>query len=105
MAGTRLAIYGDELSERQDLTREFVGIIFLAPVTQLPEIVTTIIAAQVDNAALVLGNMFGGITMQTAIVASYTRIFRNAVRIVPDSMMSYSAGNTSLEDLNHQVVR
>ena len=68
-AGTRLAIYGDELAERLNLTREFVGLIFLATVTSLPEIVTTITAAQVDNAALVLGNLFGGVTMQTAILA------------------------------------
>jgi len=69
MAGTRLALLGDELADRLNLTREFVGLIFLATATELPEIVTTITAAQVGNAALVLGNMFGGITMQTAILA------------------------------------
>jgi cation:H+ antiporter len=69
IAGTRLAIHGNELAERLGLTKEFVGLIFLATVTELPEIVTTITAAQVENASLVLGNMFGGITMQTAILA------------------------------------
>ena len=69
IAGTRLAIHGDELAERLGLTKEFIGLIFLATVTELPEIITTVTAAQVDNAALVLGNMFGGITMQTAILA------------------------------------
>lgn len=69
IAGTRLAEYGDEIAERLNLTREFVGLIFLATVTEFPEIVTTITAAQVDNPSLVLGNMFGGITMQTAILA------------------------------------
>ena len=69
MSGTRLAVLGDELAERLNLTREFVGLIFLAAATELPEIVTTITAAQVGNAALVLGNMFGGISMQTAILA------------------------------------
>lgn len=69
LAGTRLASYGDELSERLNLSREFVGLIFLATVTELPEIVTTITAASFGNAPLVLGNMFGGITMQTAILA------------------------------------
>ena len=68
-AGTRLASYGDELSERFSLSREFIGLIFLATVTELPEIVTTITAARFGNASLVLGNMFGGITMQTAILA------------------------------------
>ncbi|MBO6918190.1 MAG: hypothetical protein JJ858_07155 [Rhizobiaceae bacterium] len=68
-AGTRLAIYGDELSERFNLSREFIGLIFLATVTELPEIVTTVTGAMRDNAALVLGNLFGGITMNTAILA------------------------------------
>jgi len=69
IAGTRLAVLGDELAERLNLTREFVGLIFLATATELPEIVTLITAAQLGNSALVLGNMFGGITMQTAILA------------------------------------
>lgn len=69
VAGTRLAIHGDAIAERLKLEREFVGLIFLATVTEFPEIVTTITAARVDNPSLVLGNMFGGITMQTAILA------------------------------------
>ena len=69
IAGTRLTLYGDELSDRFNLSREFIGLIFLALITELPEVVTTITAARAGNAALVLGNMFGGITMQTAILA------------------------------------
>ena len=42
---------------------------FLATVTELPEIATTFTAAFNNHASLVLGNMFGGITMQTAILA------------------------------------
>ena len=69
VAGTRLAVHGDTLADRLGLNKVFVGLLFLATVTELPEIVTTVTAAQADNAALVLGNMFGGITMQTAILA------------------------------------
>ncbi len=69
IAGTRLAMAGDEIAERFDLARDFVGLVFLATVTELPEIVTTITAAKMDSAGLLLGNMFGGITMQTAILA------------------------------------
>lgn len=68
-AGTRLAVLGDEIAERLELTREFVGLIFLATVTELPEIVTTVTAARVENAQLVLGNLFGGISINTAILA------------------------------------
>ena len=69
IAGTRLVVYGDKLSDRYGLTRAFIGLVFLASVTELPEIVTTMTAAIAGNAELVLGNMFGGITMQTAILA------------------------------------
>lgn len=69
ISGTRLAVIGDELAERLGLTREFIGLIFLATVTELPEVVTTLTAASAGNAALVLGNMFGGVTAQTAILA------------------------------------
>lgn len=69
LAGTRMVYYGDEMAERFDITREFIGLVFLATATELPEIVTTLTAAAAGNAPLVLGNMFGGVTMQTAILA------------------------------------
>ena len=69
IAGTRLALIGDEIAERFKLTRAFVGLIFLATATELPEIVTSMTAAYLGSASLVLGNMFGGVTMQTAILA------------------------------------
>ncbi len=68
-AGTRMVVYGDELAERFGLTREFIGLFFLAIATELPEIVTTISAANFGNAPLVLGNLTGGVTMNTAILA------------------------------------
>ncbi len=84
IAGTRLAIYGDELSERLDLSREFIGLIFLATVTELPEIVTTVTAAVGGNASLVLGNLFGGITTNTAILAAVDFfVVRNALTSWP----------------------
>ncbi len=69
MAGARLVIYGDKLSNRFGLSRAFIGLVFLATVTELPEIATTLTAAIAGNAKLVLGNMFGGVTFQTAILA------------------------------------
>ncbi len=68
-AGSRLVVLGDALATRFGMTREVLGLVFLATVTSLPEIVTSLTAASVGNAPLVLGNLFGGITMQTAILA------------------------------------
>ncbi len=69
LAGGALARYADIIADRRRLGRAFMGLVFLAAATELPEIATTFTAAIQDNAALVLGNMFGGITMQTTILA------------------------------------
>ena len=68
LAGTQLVVYADELAERFGLTRQFVGFILLATITSLPEIVTTFTASVAGDAALVLGNLLGGITFQTALL-------------------------------------
>ncbi|MEE9590416.1 MAG: sodium:calcium antiporter, partial [Hyphomicrobiaceae bacterium] len=69
IAGTRLAIYADEIADRKRIGKAFMGFVFLAAATELPELATTITAAIEGNAALVLSNMFGGIAFQTAILA------------------------------------
>jgi cation:H+ antiporter len=69
-AGNGIANDADDVSDRTGLGRAFVGLVLLATATSLPEIATTSAAALAGNAALVLGNLFGGITMQTAILAA-----------------------------------
>jgi cation:H+ antiporter len=69
IAGSKLARYADAIADRKNLGKAFMGLVFLASATELPEIATTFTAAIAGNALLVLSNMFGGITMQTAILA------------------------------------
>lgn len=69
VAGTNLAVYADTIADRRHIGKNLMGLVFLAAATELPELVTTISAALDNNAELVLNNMFGGITMQTAILA------------------------------------
>jgi cation:H+ antiporter len=68
-AGARLAYLADEVSDRLKLAKSMVGLLVLALVTSLPEVVTTLSAAISQNADLVLNNLFGGIALQTAILA------------------------------------
>lgn len=68
-AGGRLAIYADAIADRKRIGQAFMGLVFVAAATSLPEMVTTLYGAYAGEAALVLGNMFGGITMQTAVLA------------------------------------
>ena len=67
-AGSRLAIYADAIADRKRIGHAFMGLVFVAAATSLPEMVTTIYGALSGEALLVLGNMFGGISMQTAIL-------------------------------------
>jgi cation:H+ antiporter len=68
LSGTALSVYADEISDRKRIGKAFTGFVFLAGATSLPELVTTITASLANEAQLVLNNIFGGISMQTAIL-------------------------------------
>ncbi len=78
IAGTRLTIAMDEIADRKRLAKGLVGLVFLATATELPEIVTTLTAAVQENAKLALGNMYGGIALQTTILAVVDGLFVSA---------------------------
>ena len=67
--GTRLSYLVDALAEQTKIARALMGLGVLAVITELPEMVTTVTASLAGNAELALNNMFGGISMQTAILA------------------------------------
>lgn len=68
-AASNLTYFADAISERYKLAASTVGLVFLALATSLPEVVTTATAAIKQNADLVLNNLFGGIALQTAVLA------------------------------------
>ena len=69
LAGSRLPLYADAIADRKRIGKAFIGLVFLAGATSLPEIVTTLTASIAGEPGLVLGTLFGGITMQTAVLA------------------------------------
>lgn len=69
VAGARLAYMADSLADRFKLAKSLVGLLFLSLATSLPEVATTLTAAVGQARDLVLNNLFGGITLQTAILA------------------------------------
>ncbi|MEN8197421.1 MAG: sodium:calcium antiporter, partial [Pseudomonadota bacterium] len=69
IAGSRLSHLADAIGERTRVGGALMGLLFLAGITELPELVTTLTASLKGDAALALNNMFGGIVMQTAILA------------------------------------
>lgn len=68
-AGARLAYLADTLADRFQLAKSLVGLLLLSLATSLPEVATTLSAAVQQASELVLNNLFGGIALQTAVLA------------------------------------
>jgi cation:H+ antiporter len=82
VAGIKLSLYGDALGERTGLGSGLIGLIFLAAVTSLPEVVvslTSVLKATdpVTGADLAIGNMLGSNIFNLIILALLALLFRN----------------------------
>jgi cation:H+ antiporter len=82
-AGTRLTLAADLISGQLKISRTTFGLVFLATATSLPEIVTTFSGSLLQNADLVLNNLFGGIALQTTILAIADFWARGAITNYP----------------------
>lgn len=67
-AGVHLSQMADTLSRRLHLGSALGGLILLAIATNLPEIAITVSAAISDNLDLAVGNILGGIAIQTVVL-------------------------------------
>ena len=69
-AGTRLARYGDAIAEKTGVGRIWIGLVLLAAITSIPELVTGISsAALVKLPDLALGNLLGSCLFNLLILA------------------------------------
>lgn len=82
-AGARLAYLADALADRFNLAKSLVGLLFLSLATSLPEVATTLSAAVQQSQDLVLNNLFGGIALQTAVLAMSDFWARGAITNYP----------------------
>ena len=69
LAGTYLTHLADILSDRLNFSKSATGLLFLALATSLPEVATTVTAAVEQHTELLLNNLFGGIVVQTTMLA------------------------------------
>jgi cation:H+ antiporter len=69
-AGTKLAQYGDVIAEKTGLGRIWIGVVLIAFVTTIPELVTSVSSvALVDSPDLALGTLLGSCSFNLAILA------------------------------------
>lgn len=69
-AGTKLVRYGDAIAEKTGLGRIWIGLVLLAVVTSMPELVTGVSSvAVVGLPDLALGTLFGSCAINLAILA------------------------------------
>ncbi len=76
-AGTKLARYGDAIAEKTGLSRAWIGLVLLAVVTSMPELVTGVSAAAlVKQPDLALGTFLGSCIFNLAIIAVLDIVYR-----------------------------
>jgi len=69
IAGIHLSNTTDVLSNRLHLGEALGGLILLAVATNLPELAITVSAARAHNLGIAIGNILGGIAIQTVVLA------------------------------------
>ena len=90
-AGIKLSFTTDVLAERLGLGEALAGLVLLAIVTNLPEIAITVSAALHHNLGLAIGNILGGISVQTVVLVLMDVFGLGAV-----AALSYRAASLTL---------
>jgi len=90
-AGVKLSLSTDVLSDRLGLGEALAGMVLLAIVTNLPEIAITASAALHHDLGLAVGNILGGIALQTVVLVVMDVFGLGAV-----AALSYRAASLTL---------
>jgi len=69
VAGIRLAPYGEALGQRTGIGQGWIGLLFLATLTSIPELTTTVSGASLNVPNIALGNAFGSNLFNVVIIA------------------------------------
>ena len=69
LAGVRLAKFGDAIGKRSGIGQGWIGLLFLATITSIPELTTTVTGAAIDVPNIAIGNALGSNLFNVAIIA------------------------------------
>lgn len=86
VCGYALAGTGDKLAELTGLSRSFIGSLFLAFATSLPELIVSITAIRIGAYDLMLGNILGSNLLNVAIVSLADFSYPRAALNIPDNL-------------------
>jgi cation:H+ antiporter len=90
-AGIKLSDTTDVLADRLGLGEALGGLILLAVATNLPEIAITVSAALANDLGIAIGNILGGIAIQTVVLALI-----DAIGLGRDDSLTYRSASLSL---------
>lgn len=77
VAGVKLSRYGDKIAEKSGMSRGWVGLILLASVTSLPELVTGVSAVTVANVPdIAVGDIMGSCVFNLLIIVLLDFLYR-----------------------------
>lgn len=69
LAGIKLARYGDALGKHTGIGQGWIGLLFLATITSIPELATTVTGAAIDVPTIAMGNALGSNLFNVVILA------------------------------------
>lgn len=86
VAGILLAQTGDQIAEQTGLEQSFVGTLFLALATSLPELTVSITAMKIGAYDLMLGNILGSNMFNVFVIAITDIAYRKEALHIPENI-------------------